>query len=76
MRRVCLVAAALMAVVPFAGAQYKVVQTAKVGGAGGFDYVNADSAARKLYIAVQPGRHGRIMWCSTWIRCWRVKLRM
>ena len=30
---------------------YKVLKTAKVGGAGGFDYVNADSAARKLYVA-------------------------
>src|SRR5271156_3531457 len=59
MRRVCLVAAALVAMVPFAGAQYKVVQTAKVGGAGGFDYVYADSAARKLYIA-RSGTPGRI----------------
>jgi DNA-binding beta-propeller fold protein YncE len=30
---------------------YRVLQTAKVGGAGGFDYVNADDAGRKLYIA-------------------------
>jgi DNA-binding beta-propeller fold protein YncE len=59
MRRVCLVAAALVAMVPFAGAQYKVVQTAKVGGVGGFDYVYADSAARKLYIA-RSGTPGRI----------------
>ena len=29
---------------------YRVVQTAKVGGAGGFDYVFADVAERKLYI--------------------------
>lgn len=30
---------------------YKVLQTAKVGGIGGFDYVYADSAGRRLYIA-------------------------
>jgi DNA-binding beta-propeller fold protein YncE len=29
---------------------YKVLKTAKVGGAGGFDYVFADSAGRRLYI--------------------------
>jgi DNA-binding beta-propeller fold protein YncE len=30
---------------------YKVLKTAKVGGAGGFDYVFADSDGRRLYIA-------------------------
>ncbi|HEV3198154.1 MAG TPA: hypothetical protein VGZ73_09610 [Bryobacteraceae bacterium] len=30
---------------------YKVLQTAKVGGEGGFDYVYADSDGRRLYIA-------------------------
>src|SRR5271154_257393 len=29
---------------------YKVLQTAKVGGDGGFDYVYADDAGRKLYV--------------------------
>jgi DNA-binding beta-propeller fold protein YncE len=29
---------------------YKVIKTAKVGGAGGFDYVYADVAGRRLYI--------------------------
>jgi DNA-binding beta-propeller fold protein YncE len=29
---------------------YKVLNTAKVGGAGGFDYVYADAAGRRLYI--------------------------
>ena len=29
---------------------YKVIKTAKVGGAGGFDYVYADAAGRRLYI--------------------------
>ena len=62
MRRVCLMAAALLMVPVLAVAQggpYKVVQTAKVGGEGGFDYVYADSAARKLYIA-RSGTPGRI----------------
>jgi len=46
---------------------YKVLKTAKVGGAGGFDYVYADVAGRRLYIprgavaatetaAARPGR--------------------
>lgn len=29
---------------------YKVIKTAKVGGAGGFDYVYADESSRRLYI--------------------------
>jgi DNA-binding beta-propeller fold protein YncE len=33
-----------------AGGPYKVLQTAVVGGVGGFDYVYADSAGRRLYI--------------------------
>jgi DNA-binding beta-propeller fold protein YncE len=33
------------------GGPYKVLKTAKVGGAGGFDYVYADESGRKLYIA-------------------------
>ncbi len=33
---------------------YKVLKTAKVGGAGGFDYVTADSDGRRLYIP-RPG---------------------
>lgn len=38
---------------------YKVLQTLKVGGEGGFDYVYADSASRKLYIP-RSGPSGRI----------------
>jgi DNA-binding beta-propeller fold protein YncE len=30
---------------------YKILKTVKVGGAGGFDYVTADSAGRRLYVA-------------------------
>ena len=40
-----------------AEAEYKVVKTAKVGGAGGFDYVFADADGRKLYIP-RSGRGG------------------
>ncbi len=38
---------------------YKVLKTAKVGGAGNFDYVFADSAGRRLYIP-RNGNPGRI----------------
>lgn len=38
---------------------YKVTKTAKVGGDGGFDYVYADDAGRRLYIA-RTGPTGRI----------------
>ena len=55
MRRISLVLAAVVAMTPFSGlaqqaGPYKVLQTAKVGGEGGFDYVYADDAARKLYV--------------------------
>lgn len=42
-----------------AGGPYKVLKTAKVGGAGGFDYVNADEAGRRLYVA-RSGAGARI----------------
>jgi DNA-binding beta-propeller fold protein YncE len=45
-----LLAIALPASLAQAG-PYRVVKTARVGGEGGFDYVYADSAGRKLYIA-------------------------
>src|SRR5271165_6867167 len=32
------------------GGPYKVLKTAKVGGDSGFDYINADVKARRLYI--------------------------
>src|SRR5437773_9103747 len=55
MRRLCLVmTAVLTTIAPFALAQsmgaYKVLKTAKVGGEGGFDYIYADVAGRRLYI--------------------------
>lgn len=48
MRRTCLIFASALSL--FAQGPYKVLKTAKVGGAGGFDYVYADSAGRRLYI--------------------------
>jgi len=35
---------------PASTGPYKVIKTAKVGGAGGFDYVYADASARKRYV--------------------------
>jgi DNA-binding beta-propeller fold protein YncE len=62
--RACAIGIALFASIalaqntPTAG-PYKVVKTAKVGGAGGFDYVFADSAGRRLYVP-RSGPTGRI----------------
>jgi DNA-binding beta-propeller fold protein YncE len=39
---------------------YKIIQTKKVGGAGGFDYVDADSVGRRLYIARSGTPGGRV----------------
>jgi DNA-binding beta-propeller fold protein YncE len=53
MRRFCLISALAIATAFLGFAQdgpYKILKTAKVGGAGGFDYVYADSAGRRLYI--------------------------
>jgi hypothetical protein len=61
MRRFCRVLPIAIALFSFIGfAQpYKVLKTAKVGGAGGFDYVNADAAGRRLYVA-RSGAGARI----------------
>ena len=55
MRRCCLVLAVTVAsFAPMALAQqagpYKVLKTARVGGEGGWDYIYADAAGRRLYI--------------------------
>ncbi|MGD1009392.1 MAG: hypothetical protein ABR951_04480 [Candidatus Aminicenantales bacterium] len=57
MRRLCLCAAIIAMLISIGWAQqgptnqsYKLIKTAKVGGAGGFDYVYADVAGRRLYI--------------------------
>jgi hypothetical protein len=52
-------AVALVAAAQESKEPYKVLKTAKVGGAGGFDYVYADSEGRKLYIA-RTGTPARI----------------
>src|SRR6202142_2972034 len=57
MRRTCLIFASGLAL--FAQDPYKVLKTAKVGGMGGFDYVYADSAGRRLYIP-RTGNPARI----------------
>ncbi len=49
---------AIAAQTPAAG-PYKILKTAKVGGAGGFDYVYADSANRRLYIP-RSGQGARV----------------
>jgi len=59
MRKHLLLSALAISVVPFlswaqpasSDGPYHVLQRAKVGGDGGFDYVYADNAARRLYIA-------------------------
>ena len=38
---------------------YKILKTVKVGGDGGFDYVNSDVANRRLYVA-RSGPTGRV----------------
>jgi DNA-binding beta-propeller fold protein YncE len=57
MRRLCMCAAIIAMLISIGWAQqvpttqpYKVIKTAKVGGEGGFDYVYADVAGRRLYI--------------------------
>lgn len=52
MKRIASTLGVLAAAAMLAGAQdtYKVLRTVKTGGTGGFDYVYADSAGRKLYV--------------------------
>jgi DNA-binding beta-propeller fold protein YncE len=66
MRRTCLIF--VSAVLLFAQGPYKVTKTAKVGGAGGFDYVYADSAGRRLYIprTGNPGARITVFNLDTW----------
>ncbi len=45
-----LAAPPLLAQTPESGGPYKVIQTARVGGEGGTDYIYADGTARRLYI--------------------------
>lgn len=50
MRLLLAIALASFACAQSSTGPYKILKTAKVGGAGGFDYVYADSDGRKLYI--------------------------
>jgi len=57
MRRIALLSAIPFFLLPFAcvaqqspATPYKVLSVTKIGGDGGFDYVYADNAARRLYI--------------------------
>ena len=64
MRRVFPILAAVVAMLPFSSlaqqaGPYKILQALKVGGEGGFDYVYADDAGRKLYVP-RSGPSGRI----------------
>jgi DNA-binding beta-propeller fold protein YncE len=58
-----LAAAAVLALLPLAAhaqdGPYKILQTVKIGGDGGFDYVTADSVGRNLYVA-RSGPAGHI----------------
>ncbi len=58
-RTPAIVLSALLAVSAASAQSYKVVSRTKVGGAGGWDYVNADEVGRRLYIA-RSGMGARI----------------
>src|SRR5437660_3264633 len=59
MRRACLVFLSALATL-LAQGPYKVLKTVKAGGAGGFDYVYADTAGRRLYVPRTGQGIGRI----------------
>ena len=58
MRQFCLTFAMVASIGLAQDGPYKVQKTAKVGGDGGFDYVTADAAGRRLYVgrSANPGR--------------------
>lgn len=58
MRQFCLALAMVASIGLAQDGPYKVQKTAKVGGDGGFDYVTADVAGRRLYVgrSANPGR--------------------
>src|SRR5215469_5596818 len=58
--RLCCVLFAIVSSIGLAqDGPYKVEKTAKVGGDGGFDYVTADAAGRRLYVG-RSGNPGRV----------------
>ena len=58
MRNVCLAFAMVASIGLAQDGPYKIQKVAKVGGDGGFDYVTADAAGRRLYVgrSANPGR--------------------
>jgi len=63
MRQFCLMLAAAISTFTLIGSAqqggpYKVLKTAKVGGEGGWDYIYADAAGRRLYIPRRGGGAG------------------
>jgi DNA-binding beta-propeller fold protein YncE len=63
MRQICLVLPMVLATFASAawsqdGGPYRVLKTAKVGGEGGWDYIYADVAGRRLYIPRRGGQAG------------------
>lgn len=61
MRQFCVILAAIVIIFAPAGwaqqdGPYKVLKTARVGGEGGWDYIFADAAGRRLYIPRNPPR--------------------
>ena len=51
----------LMSYPALAADPYRILRSVKVGGEGGFDYVTADSAGRKLYIARSGKNNPRLL---------------
>src|SRR5580692_2806320 len=66
MRRTLILLTAIISTLAFhcwaadapADTDYKIIKKAKVGGAGGFDYVFADADGRRLYVPRSAGRGG------------------
>ena len=59
MRQFCLAFAMVASIGLAQDGPYKLQKTAKVGGDGGFDYVTADAAGRRLYVG-RSGNPGRV----------------
>ena len=57
-----LIAALIVATLPaYAQSPYHIIRTVTVGGDGGFDYITADSAGRRLYIARSGKTNPRLL---------------
>ncbi|HLI84533.1 MAG TPA: hypothetical protein VKV17_11480 [Bryobacteraceae bacterium] len=60
MQRFCLACAILASICCAQEGPYKVEKTVRAGGEGGFDYVTADAAGRRLYVG-RSGNPGRVV---------------